>query len=86
MPMILRVAKEHDVMPKTRADQLDKAVAELIEHGHDDLPEGPTSPLGGEARPNPLVVRSEAEIHRLADRGKLIVDRRIAARQNEQAS
>lgn len=62
------------------ADRLDQAVAELVKHGHDDLPEGASSPLGGEARPNPLVVRSEAEISRLADHGKAIVDRRIAAR------
>jgi len=71
-------------MSNSAADRLEQAVAELVKHGHDDLPQGDSSPLGGEARPNPLIVRSEAEISRLADLGRSIVDSRIAAR-NRQA-
>ena len=67
-------------MPNPDADRLDDAVAELVEHGHDDLPEGRPSPLGGEARPNLLITRPEAEIKRLAELGKTIVDRRLSAR------
>lgn len=67
-------------MPNPDADRLDDAVAELVEHGHDDLPEGTPSPLGGEARPNLLTTRPETEIKRLAKLGKMIVDQRITAR------
>jgi hypothetical protein len=67
-------------MPNPDADRLDDAVAELVRHGHDDLPEGASSPLGGEARPNLLTTRPEQEIKRLAKLGKMIVDRRITAR------
>jgi len=41
-------------MPNRDADRLDEAVADLVQHGRDDLPEGPPSDLGGEVRPNPL--------------------------------
>jgi hypothetical protein len=61
-------------------DRLDDVVAELVAHGHDDIPEGAPSPLGGEARPNLLTTRPETEIRRLAELGKAIVDRRIASR------
>lgn len=67
-------------MPKHDADRLDKAVADLVKHGHDDLPEGPPSPLGGDVRPNLLEVRPEREIHRLAKLGREIVDKRLAVR------
>ncbi len=67
-------------MSNTDADKLADAVNEILKHGHDDLPEGPSSPLGGEARPNLLIARSEAEIRRLAKLGKEIVDKRISAR------
>jgi hypothetical protein len=67
-------------MPNPNADRLDDAVAELVEHGHDDLPDGAASPLGGEARPNLLKTRPEAEIRRLAKLGKMLVDERVAAR------
>lgn len=67
-------------MANPDADRLDAVVAEIVEHGHDDLPEGPSSPLGGEARPNPLITRSAAEIRRLAQRGEEIVNQRAAAR------
>jgi hypothetical protein len=71
-------------MPNPDADRLDAAVAEILKHGHDDLPEGPPSPLGGEARPNLLTTRTEFETRRLAERGQEIVDKRISAR-NPQA-
>jgi hypothetical protein len=67
-------------MPNPNADRLDEVVAELMEHGHDDLPEGPSSPLGGEVRPNLLTTRPEPEIRRLAELGRAIVDKRISAR------
>jgi len=67
-------------MPNPDADKLDAVIAELVEHRHDALPEGPSSPLGGEARPNLLKTRSESEIHRLAARGQSIVEKRISAR------
>jgi hypothetical protein len=72
-------------MSPSDADKLDAAVTELIQHGHDDLPEGPPSPLGGEARPNLLNTRPESETRRLAERGQAIVDRRLAVR-NAKAS
>lgn len=67
-------------MTKSDADKLAEAVDEIVKHGHDELPEGPSSPLGGEVRPNLLTTRSEPEIRRLAAQGKAIVDERIAAR------
>jgi hypothetical protein len=67
-------------MSNPNADRLDEVVADIVEHGQDELPEGPASPLGGEARPNLLTTRPIAEIKRLAELGKTIVDRRIAAR------
>jgi hypothetical protein len=67
-------------MPKTDADKLAEAVEEVLRHGHDDMPEGPSSPLGGEVRPNLLTTRSEPEIMRLAELGRAIVDQRISAR------
>ena len=67
-------------MPKRDAERLDEVVADLVEHGHDDLPQGPASPLGGEVRPNLLRTRPEPEIRRFAKRGKAIVDKRVAAR------
>jgi hypothetical protein len=67
-------------MLKTDADKLADTVDEVLRHGHDDLPEGPSSPLGGEVRPNLLTTRSEPEIMRLAELGKAIVDQRISAR------
>jgi hypothetical protein len=67
-------------MLKTDADKLADAVDEVLRHGHDDLPEGPSSPLGGEVRPNLLTTRSEPEIMRLAELGRAIVDQRISAR------
>jgi hypothetical protein len=70
-------------MPNPDADRLDEVVAEIVKHGHDDLPEGPSSPLGGEARPNLLHVRTEPETRRLAQRGQAIVDQRISARTTE---
>lgn len=68
-------------MPNPNADRLDKVVAELVKHGQDALPEGPASPLGGEARPNNLTSRPVAEILRLKGFGRTKVDSRIAARQ-----
>jgi hypothetical protein len=70
-------------MPNPDADKLDEAVAEIMKHGHDDLPEGPSSPLGGEARPNLLKTRTERETRRLAERGEAIVDKRISARRTQ---
>ncbi len=70
-------------MPNPNADRLDEVVAELVKHGHDDLPEGPSSPLGGEVRPNLLITRSEPEIRRLAELGRAIVDKRISARSRD---
>jgi hypothetical protein len=67
-------------MPKTDADKLVEAVNEIVKHGHDELPEGPSSPLGGEVRPNLLTTRSEPEIRRLAALGRDIVDERLSAR------
>lgn len=67
-------------MPNTDADKLTAAVDEIVKHGHDNLPEGPASPLGGEARPNLLTTRTEPEIRRLARIGKALVDKRISAR------
>jgi hypothetical protein len=67
-------------MPNIDADRLAAAVDEILKHGHDDLPEGPSSPLGGEARPNLLITRTEAETRRLAEQGKAIVDKRASAR------
>lgn len=67
-------------MPNPDADRLDEVVEEIVKHGHDDLPEGPSSPLGGEARPNLLKTRTEPETRRLAERGQAIVDKRISAR------
>jgi hypothetical protein len=67
-------------MPKTDAEKLVQAVDELVKHGHDELPEGPSSPLGGEVRPNLLTTRSEPEIRRLAALGRTIVDKRLSAR------
>lgn len=67
-------------MPNPDADKLAAAVDEIVKHGHDNLPEGPASPLGGEARPNLLITRPEPEIRRLAELGKSIVDKRISAR------
>ena len=32
-------------MPNTDADKLTAAVDEIVKHGHDNLPEGPASPL-----------------------------------------
>ena len=72
-------------MPERDADRLDEAVADLVKHGHDDLPEGPASPLGGEVRPNQLKVRRVPEIRRLAERGKAIVDKRLEARNRSAA-
>jgi hypothetical protein len=73
-------------MPNQDADRLDATVAEILKHGHDDLPEGPSSPLGGEVRPNLLITRTESETKRLAKRGKAIVDKRASARSRRQAS
>ncbi len=67
-------------MPNRNADRLDEAVADLVKHGHDDLPDGQPSPLGGEVRPNLLRTRTEPEIRRLAKRGKALVDKRLATR------
>jgi hypothetical protein len=67
-------------MPNPDADKLAAAVDEIVKHGHDNLPEGSASPLGGEARPNLLTTRPEPEIRRLAELGKSIVDKRISAR------
>lgn len=72
-------------MPNRDADRLDAAVAELLKHGHDDLPEGPSSPLGGEARPNLLKIRTEPETRRLAEQGQAIVDHRISTRSTQAA-
>ncbi len=69
-------------MPRRNADRLAEAVAELKQHGHDDLPEGPPSPLGGEVRPNLLKSRREPEIRRLAKLGREIVDKRLAQRKS----
>lgn len=70
-------------MPKTDADKLADTVNQILEHGHDDLPEGPSSPLGGEVRPNLLTTRSEPEIMRLAELGRAIVDERISAQSTD---
>jgi hypothetical protein len=67
-------------MPKSDADRLAETVKEIVKHGHDDLPEGPASPLGGEARPNALKTRSLSEVKRLANLGKALVDKQIASR------
>lgn len=67
-------------MPNHDADRLDEAVADLVQHGRDDLPEGPPSDLGGEVRPNPLTTRPEPEIRRLAALGRRLVDKRLATR------
>ncbi len=66
-------------MSNLDADRLDDAVAEIVQHGHDDMPEGPPSPLGGEARPNLLKSRPHSEITRLAALGKNLVDHGLAA-------
>jgi hypothetical protein len=70
---------------KADADRLDEAVEELVKHGHDDLPDGPSSPLGGEARPNLLKTRTEPEIRRLEALGRAIVDKHLAARASRTA-
>jgi hypothetical protein len=67
-------------MSNSDTDKLVDAVDEIVKHGHDNLPEGPSSPLGGEARPNLLTTRTEPEIRRLAKLGKALVDKRISAR------
>jgi len=67
-------------MPRSDADKLAAAVDEMVKHGHDNLPEGPPSPLGGEVRPNLLTTRTEPEIRRLARLGEALVDERISAR------
>ena len=67
-------------MPTSDADKLAAAVDEILQHGHDDLPEGPASPLGGEARPNLLITRTESETKRLAKQGEAIVEKRVPAR------
>jgi hypothetical protein len=67
-------------MPNPDADKLAAAIDELVEHGHDDLPEGPASPLGGEARPNLLTTRPEPFIRGLAELGMSFVDERLSAR------
>ena len=67
-------------MPNSDTDKLVDAVDEIVKHGHDNLPEGPSSPLGGEARPNLLTTRTEPEIRRLAKLGEVLVDKRISAR------
>lgn len=75
-------------MTRRGADRLVEAVAELEQHGHDDLPEGPSSPL--EYDPGLLKSRREPEVRRLAKLGREIVDGRLAKRnsitQNVQVS
>lgn len=67
-------------MSKRDADRLERAIAELVEHAHDDLPDGPSSDLGGEVRSKLLHTRSEREFERLAEFGKMLVDERLARR------
>jgi hypothetical protein len=63
-------------MAEDGASRLERAVADLTEHRHDDLPPGPPSDLGGEVHPNRRKVRSEAETLRLADIGRSVVRER----------
>lgn len=77
---IIDLMEDQPDMLNPNADRLDEVVADLVEHGHDDMPDGAGSPLGGEARPNLLNTRSEADFKRLAELGKSIIDRRLAAR------
>lgn len=67
-------------MRERDADRLAEAVADLEAHGHDDLPDGPSSDLGGEVRSKLLNTRSEREFERLAALGKNIVEKRLAKR------
>jgi hypothetical protein len=67
-------------MSESEVERLQRAVDQLKSHAQDDLPDGPASPLGGEARPNPLKTRSLAEVKRLAHLGKTLVDKQIASR------
>lgn len=49
-----------------RTQELIDAVDELIEHGHDDLPLGPASPLGDDVHSSFLTTRPEREIRHVA--------------------
>ena len=56
------------------AEQLAEAVEEVVAHGQDDLPPGPSSILGGRVQSNPLTVWRLSEIRRMAGLGMSILD------------
>jgi hypothetical protein len=66
------------------ASELKKPVADvtpvdLLAYPHEDLPEGPDSPLGGE-QPSHLSSRPESETRRLAEAGRRRVDQAASGR------
>jgi hypothetical protein len=72
-------------MSERDAERLEQAIAELVAHAHDDLPDGPSSDLGGEVRSKLIRTRSEREFEHLAARGKALVESRLAKRKRETA-
>jgi len=66
--------QREQIASKADAVEVVKAVDEFVAHLNDDLPLGPTSPLGGEVMPERLKDRPEREIRRLAQIGREILN------------
>ncbi|HSX47492.1 MAG TPA: hypothetical protein VLF63_01835 [Patescibacteria group bacterium] len=65
--------------PCSNADKTVEVVDEFLKHLHDDLPLGPLSQHGNFIADRFLIIRSEAEIRRLAVIGKMLVDERTSS-------